>query len=867
MYLKSLKVENYRKFRNLENILEVAYQKGEKERPNVAENTTLIVGRNNTGKTTVIELLDKLSNSKSGDKLFNVHDFNLNYLQSLYNSYLDEEGLAGEVELPYLKFRLVIGIDNFEENSLANFENILILKNVYKQDEHIKHGSQKEKALEVIIDVKYQCREQEKLVQKLTMLKTKYEKDFLKIPNLDKMDISTEKINSLDKILTNKTLKDYIHCGKDNMIRQNIPELFNYIDYCKSQLFENFLSIIDNASFKLMFYPEDSNEEAEKFSLSKLLEVKMVKANNINGENGLSNAYNKIIKTFIANMGDHDQEKVELEELLNSMNFGTKKLMDKYYTKELNTVVQKIESSSKLEMNLMPGITMNHILRNSIKYEYMENQNHIPEKQFGLGYTNLMVILAELVDYINFYKEENYSNKINIICIEEPETYMHPQMQEIFITNIEDAIDTLYQNKNVKNQGTKKINYQLIISTHSPHILNSKIHTGNTFNNINYLSFNQNKVTESLTAKIVPLSDNGIISEEVMFDGELDMSIMPIETINNIEDYNVSSIDSLIYIKKHMRIETSNLLFADAVIIVEGPTEEAYFKYLVSEHDKLSKFYITILNINGAYGKVYFNLIQKLGIPCILYTDMDYKRIKVGKNGEKSLSIEKKYPQICNLLEKTVEKSTIENSFTTNSTLMGFLFKMLPKSKLEEIQIRKSELEQKRKKRKKDNIQDELPKTIWEKNEVSNYFNEYRAIKKEDNRKNEYFLFQFGKLSVLTQGKINEYYATSLEEAMILENYDSDYLNDKLRMMMPTNYSKVHSTEGEKDFGDTKKHSFYFQSKIGESKKKTQFMNTIIFDEIIHKNNRVEEDKLLSLPRYLEVGLEILADALIGGLK
>ncbi|WP_305832238.1 AAA family ATPase [Photobacterium leiognathi] len=125
-----------------------------------------------------------------------------------------------------------------------------------------------------------------------------------------------------------------------------------------------------------------------------------------------------------------------------------------------------------------------------IDYEFKENGNYIPEDQFGLGYKNLMKIIGQLIDYIEKYDLEKIHHKVNIICVEEPENYMHPQMQELFIKNIDDALNLLL------NKTRKEINSQLILTTHSSHILNSKIHTSNTFDNINYLTSSNNGNTK-----------------------------------------------------------------------------------------------------------------------------------------------------------------------------------------------------------------------------------------------------------------------------------------------------------------------------------------------------------------------------------
>lgn len=78
-----------------------------------------------------------------------------------------------------------------------------------------------------------------------------------------------------------------------------------------------------------------------------------------------------------------------------------------------------------------------------VQYQYKENDLNIPENQFGLGYRNLMRIIGELIDYVEQYPDGDKHSRLNLICIEEPEVFMHPQMQELFIYHINEAINTL----------------------------------------------------------------------------------------------------------------------------------------------------------------------------------------------------------------------------------------------------------------------------------------------------------------------------------------------------------------------------------------------------------------------------------------
>ncbi len=148
----------------------------------------------------------------------------------------------------------------------------------------------------------------------------------------------------------------------------------------------------------------------------------------------------------------------------------------------MNNVLHEIESDKAFSVSLLADLNFEKLLNSLIKYEYSEGELSIPESQFGLGYSNLMHIIGEIIGYVEQFPEEDCQSKINLISIEEPETHMHPQMQELFIKYIDDAVALLLES------AKKKINSQLVITTHSSHILNSKIHSSNSFDNINYIS-------------------------------------------------------------------------------------------------------------------------------------------------------------------------------------------------------------------------------------------------------------------------------------------------------------------------------------------------------------------------------------------
>jgi predicted ATP-dependent endonuclease of OLD family len=241
------------------------------------------------------------------------------------------------------------------------------------------------------------------------------------------------------------------------------------------------------------------------------------------------------------------------------------------------------------------------------------------------------MIIAELIGYMEEYPEQSFNSKINLISIEEPETFMHPQMQELFIKHINEAISSLLNDKK------KKINSQLIITTHSSHILNSKIHSGNTFNNINYITSKNN------CSNVIPLNDQKITykSESVEKDIEL---------------YNLK------FLKKHIKYKVSELFFSDAVIFVEGITEETLLRYYIDINKNLNKHYISIFNIDGAHGLVYHELIKLLKVPALIITDLDIQRSEDEKN---------EFTQITDLSKRITTNETIKKYHTKDGSLVN----------------------------------------------------------------------------------------------------------------------------------------------------------------------------------------------------
>ncbi|MBS4537690.1 AAA family ATPase [Clostridium sp. D2Q-11] len=549
MYLKSFRLENFRKFGESNNAVGFVDSRGFKGNENrnksinIAKTTTLIVGKNNTGKTTIIKALEYLLDKSSG---LSFTDINMNYLKKTFDDYVTSKATDNIVPaIPKIKFEIVIGLEDDSTDLISNLVPFITIASA--QDSELT-------------------------------IRVTYEPE-----NIE------EFISNLDEVIVD-----------------------DHNEY------EKYVKLVKSTPFKIRYY-NASDEPVKNFQLRQLIEMRSIKANNVTSENCLSKAFNKIVKYRASILEQNSGVKGTLE----SFNKSVTEQLHSEHTDSINQSVGKIKSSEHIKVRLSSNISFNDMLNKLVRYEYVENDLFIPENQFGLGYTNLMMIIADLIEYMERYPEDSFNSKINLISIEEPETFMHPQMQENFIKSINEAIITLLEGR------SKNVNSQLIITTHSSHILNSKIHSGGSFDYINYITCN-NKESE-----VVCLKD-GLVA--------------PNEPGDENEEKNKKDFE---FLKKHIKYRVSELFFSDAVIFVEGITEEVLLNYHLDNDEMLNKHYITVFNINGSHGLVYHNLIQALRVPTLIITDLDIKREEEEK---------KNY----------LKMSSVDGRVTTNQTIIKY---------------------------------------------------------------------------------------------------------------------------------------------------------------------------------------------------
>lgn len=179
---------------------------------------------------------------------------------------------------------------------------------------------------------------------------------------------------------------------------------------------------------------------------------------------------------------------------------------------------------------------------------------------------------------------------LHLMLVEEPEAYLHAQVQQVFIKHAYDVL------RNDPTLG-KSTNFctQLVVSTHSSHVAHAC-----DFAALRY--FRRLPPTEKRktpTACVVNLSS--------VF-GKPDQTAK--------------------FVARYLKATHCDLFFADAAIFIEGSAERVLVPHFVEQVDAfeyLRSCYITWLEVGGSHAHRFKSLVETLGLTTLIVTDLDAK--------------------------------------------------------------------------------------------------------------------------------------------------------------------------------------------------------------------------------------------------
>lgn len=210
----------------------------------------------------------------------------------------------------------------------------------------------------------------------------------------------------------------------------------------------------------------------------------------------------------------------------------------------------------------------------------------LPEHSIGLGYQNLQSLSFMLVSFraARLNPQQGAPAAVHLVLVEEPEAHLHVQVQRNFSSN---ALGLIRPKEAIH----ANLSSQLLISTHSSHLAH-----GDSFTRLRYV-----KRLPSTTA-------GGKPSTEVV----------------NLGDAFGNDVETRTFAERYFQVQHTDLLFADAAVFVEGTAERMLVPLFIErDFPKLAKKYVSFVDIGGSHAHRLRPLIERLGIPTAVITDLD----------------------------------------------------------------------------------------------------------------------------------------------------------------------------------------------------------------------------------------------------
>ena len=372
MILKKMKVKNFRLLKDFE--------------LNFKDELSLVIGKNNCGKTSALIILDKMLNSS---KLM-WEDINLEYQKELYEK--------------------IIGFDLSEQKKVTSLE-----------------------AANLQLFIEYNDNDSYTNIQKFMMdLNPDNNTIVLEFVSL----IPIMKILKLKDIINEKKFDDFVSFSR--FISKNFSLFFETKRY--SMGFDVALNQIT----------QDRSEEIDNKDIQKVIKVAGIRADravsNDDRNHVLSGLTGKYYSSYKAAKNESESVFTRLEEKLeeadkelyriyNGEKSESGETIDGIFSNVIDVIKTYGGAENGIDIAIESSISEKNLLSDNTNLSYRQGEDcSLPETYNGLGYLNLIGILFEIETKIQEFFEQPAD--INLLYIEEPEAHTHPQLQYIFIRNI-----------------------------------------------------------------------------------------------------------------------------------------------------------------------------------------------------------------------------------------------------------------------------------------------------------------------------------------------------------------------------------------------------------------------------------------------
>lgn len=236
-------------------------------------------------------------------------------------------------------------------------------------------------------------------------------------------------------------------------------------------------------------------------------------------------------------------------------------------------------------LKIMSALDPAHVMSQDARVHYQigdgEDAITLPDSYNGLGFKNLIYMVVEILDAQARWMTMENRPPLHLIFVEEPEAHLHAQLQQVFIRNVLELL-------NIEGDDGSIFGSQMVITTHSPHILYER-----GFKPIRY--FRRKKAGKEQLTEVL-----------------------------NLSAFYHAQPDDRDFLEKYLKLTHCDLFFSDAAILVEGNVERLLLPVMIRKVAKtLRSACLCILEVGGAFGHRFQSLIEFLGLTTLIITDID----------------------------------------------------------------------------------------------------------------------------------------------------------------------------------------------------------------------------------------------------